>query len=125
MGIEHALLPEQGLVLPGDLVIGADGIHSAIRAQMHPAQPPIHWGGAIMWRGTTPGVPIRTGASFVGLGSLRHRVVLYPISAPDPATGARLVGTTAYELERRGGRWGLATLCIGGGMGIATIIERV
>jgi 2-polyprenyl-6-methoxyphenol hydroxylase-like FAD-dependent oxidoreductase len=37
----------------GRLLIGADGIHSAVRAQMHPGQPPIHWGGAVMWRGTT------------------------------------------------------------------------
>jgi 5-methylphenazine-1-carboxylate 1-monooxygenase len=58
----------------GSLLIGADGIHSAIRAQMHPAQPPIHWGGAVMWRGTTWGKPIRTGASFVGLGT--HRIGL-------------------------------------------------
>ena len=67
----------------GRLLIGADGIHSAIRAQMHPDQPPIHWGGTIMWRGTARGVPIRTGSSFVGLGTSRHRVVLYPISHPD------------------------------------------
>jgi 5-methylphenazine-1-carboxylate 1-monooxygenase len=40
-----------------------------------------------MWRGTSQGVPIRSGASFVGLGSLNHRVVLYPISPPDPQTG--------------------------------------
>ncbi len=69
------------------LLIAADGLHSAVRQQMHPAQPPIHWGGAIMWRGVTRGAPIRTGASFVGLGTLRHRVVFYPISQPDPATG--------------------------------------
>ncbi|HQQ07123.1 MAG TPA: flavin-dependent oxidoreductase [Novosphingobium sp.] len=67
----------------GSLLIGADGIHSAVRAQMHPDQPPIHWGGTIMWRGTARGVPIRTGSSFIGLGTDRHRVVLYPISAPD------------------------------------------
>ncbi len=67
----------------GSLLIGADGIHSAVRAQMHPDQPPIHWGGTIMWRGTAKGVPIRTGSSFIGLGTDRHRVVLYPISAPD------------------------------------------
>ncbi len=72
----------------GSLLIAADGLHSAVRAQMHPTQPPIQWGGAIMWRGTTPGVPVRTGASFVGVGSLKHRVVLYPISPPDPATGS-------------------------------------
>src|SRR5689334_11898435 len=39
--------------IEGTLLIGADGIHSAVRAHMHPAQPPIHWGGAVMWRGTT------------------------------------------------------------------------
>ena len=77
------------------LLVAADGLHSAIRAQMHPAQPPIHWGGAIMWRGTTPGVPIRTGASFVGVGSLRHRVVLYPISPPDPTTGLATINWIA------------------------------
>ena len=79
----------------GSLLVGADGLHSAIRAQMHPAQPPIQWGGAIMWRGTAPGVPIRSGASFVGLGSLKHRVVLYPISPPDPATGLATINWIA------------------------------
>jgi len=67
----------------GSMLFGADGIHSAVRTQMHPAQPPIHWGGTIMWRGTARGVPIRTGSSFIGLGTSRHRVVLYPISRPD------------------------------------------
>jgi len=67
----------------GALLFGADGIHSNVRAQMHPAQPPIHWGGTIMWRGTAKGVPIRSGSSFVGLGTSRHRVVIYPISHPD------------------------------------------
>jgi 2-polyprenyl-6-methoxyphenol hydroxylase-like FAD-dependent oxidoreductase len=74
----------QRMEVAGALLVAADGLHSAVRAQMHPAQPPIQWGGAIMWRGTTPGVPVRTGASFVGLGSLRHRVVLYPITPPTP-----------------------------------------
>lgn len=69
------------------LLIGADGLHSAIRARMHPGQPPIHWGGVVMWRGTSPGIPIRTGSSFVGLGTHRHRMVIYPISKPDPQTG--------------------------------------
>jgi 5-methylphenazine-1-carboxylate 1-monooxygenase len=75
------------LEIEGSLLIGADGLHSAVRAQMHPNQPAIQWGGAIMWRGVTPGLPIRTGASFIGLGTHRHRVVFYPISNPDPITG--------------------------------------
>ena len=44
---------------------------------------------------------------------------------PLGATGAMIVGTCLDELERTGGRYGLVTLCIGGGMGVATIIERV
>jgi acetyl-CoA C-acetyltransferase len=44
---------------------------------------------------------------------------------PLGATGAMILGTLVDELERRDLRHGLATLCVGGGMGIATIIERV
>ncbi len=44
---------------------------------------------------------------------------------PLGATGAMILGTLLDELERRGLRYGLATLCVGGGMGIATIIERL
>ncbi|MCG6203729.1 flavin-dependent oxidoreductase [Rhodopseudomonas sp. HC1] len=91
--IEHA---EGGSSeVAGALLIGADGIHSAIRAQMHPNQPPIHWGGAVMWRGTTWGKPTRTGASFVGLGTHKHRVVIYPISHPDPQTGLSMLNWIA------------------------------
>ncbi len=81
--------------VPATLLVGADGIHSAVRAQMHPGQPPIHWGGALMWRGTTWAKPIRTGASFVGLGTHRHRMVFYPISHPDPATGLAMINWIA------------------------------
>ena len=44
---------------------------------------------------------------------------------PLGATGAMLIGTVLDELERRDGHLGLVTLCIGGGMGVSTIIERV
>ncbi len=44
---------------------------------------------------------------------------------PLGATGAMILGTLLDELERTGKKRGLATLCVGGGMGIATIIERV
>ena len=91
--------------LQGSLLIGADGLHSAVRAQMHPDQPPIQWGGAIMWRGTTPGVPIRTGASFVGLGTHRHRVVFYPISRADPDTGLATINWIAEITVDNAGGW--------------------
>jgi acetyl-CoA C-acetyltransferase len=44
---------------------------------------------------------------------------------PLGATGAMILGTLIDELERQNKRYGLATLCVGGGMGIATVIERV
>jgi acetyl-CoA C-acetyltransferase len=44
---------------------------------------------------------------------------------PLGATGAMILGTLVDELERRDLRRGLATLCVGGGMGIATIVERI
>jgi acetyl-CoA C-acetyltransferase len=44
---------------------------------------------------------------------------------PLGATGAMILGTLIDELERRKLRFGLATLCVGGGMGIATIVERL
>jgi acetyl-CoA acetyltransferase len=47
------------------------------------------------------------------------------IGHPLGATGARLVTTLVHELRRRGGKYGLATLCVGVGQGLATIIENV
>jgi acetyl-CoA C-acetyltransferase len=44
---------------------------------------------------------------------------------PLGATGAMLVGTLVDELERRDKRYGLVTLCVGGGMGCATVVERL
>ncbi|MBO6717706.1 MAG: flavin-dependent oxidoreductase [Rhizobiaceae bacterium] len=89
----------------GTLLIGADGLHSAVRAQMHPDQPGIQWGGAIMWRGTSPGVPIRSGASFVGFGTHKHRFVFYPISAPDPETGIATINWIAEVTVDNSSGW--------------------
>jgi acetyl-CoA acetyltransferase len=47
------------------------------------------------------------------------------IGHPLGASGARLVATLAHEMRRRGSRYGLATMCIGVGQGIATVWEAV
>ncbi|MEP1205830.1 MAG: flavin-dependent oxidoreductase [Rhizobiaceae bacterium] len=80
--------------LSGSLLIGADGIHSVVRAQMHADQAPIHWGGAVMWRGTIRAKPLRTESSFIGLGTHRHRMVIYPISKVD-SDGTALINWIA------------------------------
>jgi acetyl-CoA C-acetyltransferase len=46
------------------------------------------------------------------------------IGHPIGASGARILNTLLYELKRSGGKKGLATLCIGGGMGVAMCVER-
>jgi 2-polyprenyl-6-methoxyphenol hydroxylase-like FAD-dependent oxidoreductase len=71
----------------GDILIGADGIRSTVRAQMHPDEGEPNWNGAIMWRGVSPHAPVRTRNSFILLGTMAHRFVCYPISKADPATG--------------------------------------
>ena len=43
---------------------------------------------------------------------------------PIGASGARILVTLLYEMQKRDARLGLATLCIGGGMGIAMVVER-
>jgi acetyl-CoA acetyltransferase len=47
------------------------------------------------------------------------------IGHPLGASGARLMTTLVHELQRTGGRYGLQTMCEGGGMANATLVERV
>jgi 5-methylphenazine-1-carboxylate 1-monooxygenase len=83
----------------GSLLVGADGLHSAIRSQMYPNQPSVHWSGAVMWRGVSQAKPIRSGASFVGLGTHDHRFVFYPISSPDPVSSLATINWIAEITE--------------------------
>ncbi|MFK8024042.1 MAG: flavin-dependent oxidoreductase [Ilumatobacter sp.] len=76
--------------ITGTLLIAADGLHSAVRSQMHPDQPDPQWSGQVLWRGATPGPPIRSGASFTLVGTLDQRFVHYTISSIDPNTGLQL-----------------------------------
>ena len=71
----------------GDLIIAADGIHSAVRAQMVPGEGDPIWNGRVLWRATTLAKPYFGGAAMVMIGHDDLRVVAYPISEPDPETG--------------------------------------
>ncbi len=89
----------------GTLILGADGIHSAIRAQMVPDEGPPAWGGYVLWRGTTRARPFLTGASMVMVGYDAQRFVSYPISAADPATGEASINWIASIKLKQGDRW--------------------
>ena len=62
-----------------DLVIAADGIHSAIRAFFYPDEGPPKWGGMILWRGTSIARPFLTGATMMIAGNAKTKFVCYPI----------------------------------------------
>ncbi len=71
------------LVVSGRLLVGADGIHSAVRQQMYPQQGPVNWNGAIMWRGVSRTAPPRTKNSFVMVGGITQRFICYPLQSLD------------------------------------------
>ena len=71
----------------GSILVAADGIHSAIRAQMNPDEGPPVWGGAVLWRATSRARPFLTGATMAMVGHEWQKFVTYPISATDPETG--------------------------------------
>ena len=64
----------------GDILIGADGIHSALRAKFMPEEGPPIWNGAILWRGMTDGAPFLGGRTMIMAGHEFQKFVAYPIS---------------------------------------------
>ncbi|MFE9446422.1 FAD-dependent monooxygenase [Streptomyces sp. NPDC006602] len=72
-----------------DLVIGADGIRSAVRASLYLQEGPPPGNGMVMWRGTTWAEPFLTGESMIVTGDDTRRIVLYPV-ARHP-TGTRVL----------------------------------
>ena len=70
----------------GDILIGADGIHSAVRRQLYPGEGEPHFAGQILWRAAVDAAPFRGGASMAIAGYFHQRVVAYPIgpSARNP-----------------------------------------
>lgn len=100
----------------GDVLIGADGIHSFVRAKLFPQESPAIWNGTILWRGAVDWPQFMTGRSMIIAGGMEAKFVLYPIaegSAPDRrltnwAVMAKVAaGGTAPRKEdwSRAGRW--------------------
>lgn len=77
-----ALFLENGQRAEGQLLIAADGIHSALRAQMQPEEGAPIWNGRILWRATTRAPEFKGGASMAMIGHNHLRLVAYPISQP-------------------------------------------
>jgi 2-polyprenyl-6-methoxyphenol hydroxylase-like FAD-dependent oxidoreductase len=78
-----------GRSLRGDVLIGADGIHSAIRAHLHPDDGGIRWNGIQMWRGAVEWPAFEGGDTMIIAGDMKEKLVLYPI-APGASATTRL-----------------------------------
>lgn len=90
-----------------DLLIGADGIHSALRRQFYPDEGAPRWNGMMMWRGTSIAAPFLDGSTMVQAGHRRAKFVVYPI-APPAADGTQLINWICDRRLREDG--------IGGGL---------
>lgn len=86
----------------GDVIIGADGIHSALRALRYPAEGAPPWGGLTLWRGVTRIPAFLDGRTMIMAGDGEQKFVAYPLSEPDE-DGRMLVNFIA---ERRVGGTG-------------------
>jgi len=91
------LLLENGDRVAGNLIIAADGIHSALRAQMYPNEGAPIWNGRVLWRATTESDAYFGGAAMVMIGHDSLRVVAYPISNPDPETNIATINWIAEK----------------------------
>lgn len=88
---------EAGDTQEGALIVAADGIHSALRAQMYPDEGAPIWNGRVLWRATTEADAFFGGGAMVMIGHDDLRVVAYPISDPDPETGTATINWIAEK----------------------------
>ncbi len=63
----------------GDVLIGADGIHSYVREKLYPNEGPARWNGSMLWRGALDWPKFLTGRSMVIAGGMAAKLVVYPI----------------------------------------------
>jgi 2-polyprenyl-6-methoxyphenol hydroxylase-like FAD-dependent oxidoreductase len=69
-----------GTEIEAAVLVGADGLHSAVRARLHPGQGPLQWSGVRMWRGVTEVEPFLSGQSMaIARGEGKAQLVAYPI----------------------------------------------
>ena len=86
----------------GELLVGADGIHSAVRTGLHPDEGPPIWSGIMLWRGATPWPMWRDGRTMAIAGGNTAKFVFYPIGTDPDRPDMRL--TNWAVMARTGDR---------------------
>jgi len=75
----------------GDVLIGADGIHSTVRAKYYPDEGPAVWDGVTLWRGALERAPWQSGRDMQIAGTMNAKFIFYPISNDVATPGKQLV----------------------------------
>jgi 2-polyprenyl-6-methoxyphenol hydroxylase-like FAD-dependent oxidoreductase len=111
-GREAVVFEESGAVrfrdggmVQADVVIAADGIHSALRAQAYPAEGPPIWNRRVLWRGVTEAPPYLGGRTMVMAGHGAQKFVCYPIDPAAAARGRSLINWIAELRFPEGAEW--------------------
>jgi len=78
-----------------DVLIGADGIHSSVRAGFYPNEGPPRWSGAVLWRAAIEAEPFLSGRSMIMAGHADQKLVVYPISEAARRRGRSLTNWIA------------------------------
>ncbi len=98
-GVEAAFAARRGgekvAVAGGDVLVGADGIESAVRGAFYPDEKEPRFSGRLLWRGVTEAEPFLTGATMIMAGYENQKFVAYPISAEAAGRGRSLVNWVA------------------------------
>jgi len=89
----------------GTLLIGADGIHSAVRATLYPDEGPPIWNGRILWRGITDGEPFLGGRTMIMAGHETLKFVCYPIDNAASQRSRPVINWIAERLLPRDYQW--------------------
>jgi 5-methylphenazine-1-carboxylate 1-monooxygenase len=82
---------DETVTVRGDVLIGADGIHSTVRHTFYPDEGPPAWNGMMLWRGAGAHPPFLTGRSMIISGGNRAKLVLYPIAHETAEPGTNLL----------------------------------
>lgn len=93
--LDHRVEPDRLDHIDADVVVAADGIHSALRTLVAPDEGAPLWNGVTMWRGTSVGEPFLGGRRMIMAGRLWERVVVYPIA--DLPDGRQLLNWVAEQ----------------------------
>lgn len=107
-GIEASFAGRAGQLasrLQGDILIGADGIHSAVRARLYPAEGAPIWNGRVLWRAITEAaVPFLSGRTMIMAGHQDRKFVCYPLTtSPDGAGPVRVNWIAELSFDRSKG----------------------